>query len=186
LRHLFVLLPLFRALTADPRTPYAPQKLPRPCGVPPQPQKGTGARGIPRPTRTASNPVTSLPPVNVTIHTRTDLNNCQKFHYFKSCLKGDAFSTVQALSISSGNYQVAWELLEKRYNNLRLIVQEHVNSLLSIHKISKASNTALRQLINDVNTNIEALKILKQPTDKWDALLVPIIIEKLDYGTNRE
>jgi hypothetical protein len=120
------------------------------------------------------------------IHTRTDLNNCQKFHYLKSCLKGDAFSTVEALSISSGNYQVAWELLEKRYNNLRLIVQEHVNSILSIHKISKASNTALRQLINDVNTNIEALKILKQPTDKWDALLVPIIIEKLDYGTNRE
>jgi hypothetical protein len=36
-------------------------KLPRPCGVPPQPQKGTFARGIPRPTRTASNPVTSLP-----------------------------------------------------------------------------------------------------------------------------
>jgi hypothetical protein len=66
LRHLFVLLPLFRALTADPRTPYAPQKLPRPCGVPPQPQKGTGARGIPRPIRMASNPVTSLPPVNVT------------------------------------------------------------------------------------------------------------------------
>jgi hypothetical protein len=120
------------------------------------------------------------------IHTRTDLNNCQKFHYLKSCLKGDAFSTVEALSISSGNYQVAWELLEKRYNNLRLIVQEHVNSILSIHKISKASNTALRQLINNVNTNIEALKILKQPTDKWDALLVPIIIEKLDYGTNRE
>jgi hypothetical protein len=41
-------------------------KLPRPCGVPPQPQKGTGARGIPRPTRTASNPVTSLPQVIVT------------------------------------------------------------------------------------------------------------------------
>jgi hypothetical protein len=34
-------------------------KLPWP-GVPPQPQKETGARGIPRPTRTASNPVTSL------------------------------------------------------------------------------------------------------------------------------
>jgi hypothetical protein len=36
---------------------------PRPL---PQPQKGTGARGIPRPTRTASNPVTSLPQVIVT------------------------------------------------------------------------------------------------------------------------
>jgi hypothetical protein len=47
------------------------------------------------------------------IHMRTDLNNCQKFHYLKSCLKGDAFSTVEALSISSGNYQVAWDLLEK-------------------------------------------------------------------------
>jgi hypothetical protein len=46
--------------------------------------------------------------------------------------------------------------------------KKHVNSILSIHKISKASNTALRQLINDVNTNIEALKILKQATDKWD------------------
>jgi hypothetical protein len=41
--------------------------------------------------------------------------------------------------------------------------------------------------INDVNSNIKALKILKQPKDKWDALLVPIIIiEKLGNGTNRE
>jgi hypothetical protein len=31
-------------------------------------------------------------------HVRTDLNNCQKLHYLKSCLKGDALSTVEALS----------------------------------------------------------------------------------------
>ncbi|KAH0820306.1 hypothetical protein GEV33_002485 [Tenebrio molitor] len=43
-------------------------ELPRPCGVPPQPKKGTGARGIPRPTGVKLHPVTSPPEVIVTMH----------------------------------------------------------------------------------------------------------------------
>jgi hypothetical protein len=59
--------PPSRALTADPRTYRNSAKLPRPCGVPPQPKKRTGARGLPRPTERRQTHVTSLPEVNVTM-----------------------------------------------------------------------------------------------------------------------
>ncbi|KAJ3616804.1 hypothetical protein MTP99_011308 [Tenebrio molitor] len=56
-------VPLVHSLTPGRRHSA---ELPRPCGVPPQPKKGTGARGIPRPTGVKLHPVTSPPEVIVT------------------------------------------------------------------------------------------------------------------------
>ncbi|KAH0815593.1 hypothetical protein GEV33_007198 [Tenebrio molitor] len=85
-------------------------KLPRPCGVPPQPQKGTGARAIPRPIRTASNPVTSLPQVIVTTF-RTGISslNFLRVSFAKYCATCAARSTAAILSASTKYHQFLTE-----------------------------------------------------------------------------
>jgi hypothetical protein len=66
-------------------------------------------------------------------------------------------------------------------NNIRLIAQEHVLAIINSPVISKANHVSLRKLLNDITTNIEALRVQKQAVDHWDCLIVPLICEKLDY-----
>jgi hypothetical protein len=73
-------------------------------------------------------------------------------------------------------------LLRKRFENKRLIVQEHVSNILSMSPILKSSHIELRALIN----NIAALEVLDIKTDSWDALLVPIVLDKLDFMSKKE
>ncbi|XP_063900182.1 uncharacterized protein LOC135119722 [Zophobas morio] len=120
------------------------------------------------------------------IDQNNSLNNCQKFHYLKSSLKGEALATIDALTISVDNYKSAYDLLRKRYNNVRLITQEHILAIINSPVILKTNSVALRKLCVDVTTNIEALRIQNLPVESWDALIVPLIVEKLDYTSRKE
>lgn len=44
----------------------------------------------------------------------------------------------------------------------------------------------LRQLIDNITINLEALKSLKVPVEFWDDIIVPIVTSKLDYTTKKE
>jgi hypothetical protein len=114
------------------------------------------------------------------------LNNRQKLQSLKSSLREEALRAVESLSILDENYDKAWEILINRFKNTRLIVQDHVASILNASPISKQSHSHLRELLDTITTNIAALKTLKIPVDSWDALIIPIISEKLDYVTKKE
>lgn len=123
---------------------------------------------------------------NSLIHENNSLDNCQKFHYLKSCLKGEAMRAIESLTISNKNYESAWSILQKRYKNTRLIIQSHVQAILNTNEVTKCTSITLRKLIDDVTTNLQALKVLEIPVDSWDAMLVTLIMSKLDYQTRRE
>ncbi|CAG9133368.1 unnamed protein product [Plutella xylostella] len=120
------------------------------------------------------------------IHERTDLDCIQKFHYLKSSLTGSASQVISALEFTADNYTHAWELLEKRYHNDRLLVHNHVKSLFNIHTVSKESPGQLRKLIDTVLRNLRALQTLHEPTSHWDTLLIYLIVNKLDESSERE
>ncbi|XP_063921279.1 uncharacterized protein LOC135136082 [Zophobas morio] len=120
------------------------------------------------------------------VHDDKTISDIRKFHYLRGCLKDEALRAIESLTISNDNYVTALELLIKRFENKRLIVNEHVLNILNITPLMKSSHVELRQLLDAVNNNIAALKVLELPVDQWDALLIPIITEKLDYATKRE
>lgn len=51
------------------------------------------------------------------IHCKVELPEVEKFHYLKGCLQGEPRALIDPLPITRANYQVAWDLLLKRYNN---------------------------------------------------------------------
>ena len=67
------------------------------------------------------------------------ISDIRKFHYLRSCLKDEAFRTIESLPISSGNYENAKKLLQKRFKNTRLIVTEHVTNILNIAPVTRPS-----------------------------------------------
>ncbi|KAJ0183500.1 hypothetical protein K1T71_001476 [Dendrolimus kikuchii] len=94
------------------------------------------------------------------IHNNNDIDNVQKFHYLRSALTGAALQVIKSLEFSSENYITAWDLLENRYNNNRLLVHNHVKALFSAQSISKESAVQIRKLIDTILRNIRALKTL--------------------------
>ncbi|CAG9138228.1 unnamed protein product [Plutella xylostella] len=120
------------------------------------------------------------------VHKSNELNNIEKFHYLKSSLKGDAGLVIDAVELSSENYTVAWELLLNRYNNSRLLIQNHVKALFNIQQLAKESPSLIRKLIDTILKNIRALKSLGEPTDSWCTLIIYIVVSKLDKTTERQ
>jgi hypothetical protein len=120
------------------------------------------------------------------VHNSNQLSNIEKFHYLKSSLRGSAVLVIDSVEFSSDNYLIAWELLLNRYNNSRLLVHSHVKSLFTLQNISKESPIFLRRLTDTVLKNLRALKVLGEPTESWDTLIIYIMVSKLDSITERE
>ncbi|XP_050675189.1 uncharacterized protein LOC126972453 [Leptidea sinapis] len=120
------------------------------------------------------------------IHTNITIGEINKFHYLKASLKGSALNMIQNLEFTSKNYAIAWQLLSSRFDNERLLVNNHVNAILNFTAIAQESCQAIRKLIDTINKNLAALNTLGQPTDHWDTLITHIMIKKLDTVTFRE
>ncbi|XP_063543206.1 uncharacterized protein LOC134751689 isoform X1 [Cydia strobilella] len=120
------------------------------------------------------------------INNDDSIDDVNKFHYLRASLEGSAAVIVQSLALSSSNYKIAWQLLCDRYNNKRLLVNNHIKAIFNITPITKESSTAIRHLIDAICKNIRALATLDEPTTHWDTLLVYIICQKLDNVTRRE
>lgn len=119
------------------------------------------------------------------IHDNEDLDNICKFHYLKSYLEGDASVVIKSVSVSAETYPIAWSLLRERYDNKRLLINQHLKCLFGIEPLSRESDKGIRQLIDNLSKNLQALKSLGEDTEKWDTLIIFMASSKLDNATAR-
>ncbi|XP_018404139.1 PREDICTED: uncharacterized protein LOC108780820 [Cyphomyrmex costatus] len=120
------------------------------------------------------------------IHNNATLSNIQKFQYLRASLTGEASNIINALEMTDGNYTVAWTLLSERYDNKRVIVENHVQALVEMPRMTKESAKELRKIADTASRHLHALQALKCPTAHWDDLLVYILKSKFDKLTLRE
>lgn len=80
------------------------------------------------------------------IHANASINSVQKFQYLKASLTGDASNVISSLEISDTNYDVAWTLLKERYDNKRVIVQNHIKAILDLPSMTKENHAELRKI----------------------------------------
>ncbi|XP_050551755.1 uncharacterized protein LOC118279021 isoform X1 [Spodoptera frugiperda] len=120
------------------------------------------------------------------IHNSDCIDGINKFHYLRASLKGRAAEVIKNIDFKDENYVIAWDLLCDRYNNNRLLINNHVQALFDLEPITKESSASLRRLIDVINKNLRALKTLKEPTEYWDTLIIFMMSRKLDINTNRK
>lgn len=113
------------------------------------------------------------------------LSKIQKFFYLRAALSGEALNCIQCLETTSNNYQTAWELLIKRFNNKKILVQTHVKAIYDVEKINIESASKLRQFIDKLMGHIRALETLGHSPKAWGPLLTHVIMIKLDKMTLR-
>ncbi|XP_050554065.1 uncharacterized protein LOC118278462 [Spodoptera frugiperda] len=120
------------------------------------------------------------------VHCNDSIDEINKFHYLRASLEGSAAVVINSIEFSSSNYSVAWQLLCDRFDNKRLLIQNHVSALFNIESIIKESSVALKSLIDLINKDLRALESLGEPVKQWDTLLIYIMTRKLDQKTYRE
>lgn len=119
------------------------------------------------------------------INDNTDSVNVHRLQYLHSCLKGEAFDIVRNLALVDSNFKIAWDLLIERYADKRRLVHEHIHSLMSLPHMNSESANALSALRDKANVAIKALKHLGRAVDKWDDMLVYLLVQKFDKATRK-
>ncbi|XP_062530746.1 uncharacterized protein LOC134200893 isoform X1 [Bombyx mori] len=117
------------------------------------------------------------------IHSNETISDINKFHYLRSSLEGGAALIIKSLEFSSKNYTIAWNLICERYDNKKILINNHLKALFEIESITNESHRAIRFLIDHVLKSLRALNTLEQPTDKWDIFIIYLVSTKLDSIT---
>lgn len=116
------------------------------------------------------------------IHENTKIKNVHKFHYLLSYLEGEAARVLSNLEVSDSNYSEAWQLLCKRYDNKRQLINNHLKALFSIESV-RETDKSLRFIVDHVTKNLRALCTLGLPAERWDVLIIYMVSSKLDSDT---
>lgn len=115
------------------------------------------------------------------------LSDVEKFFYLQDCLKGSAKDILQGLSATSSNYHIAMRMLEERYNNEKLIIFSHLESILEHPKMQRESSTDLRKLHDTIVRHLRALENLNVSDTQFKASVISYVIKnKIDSRTATE
>lgn len=107
-------------------------------------------------------------------------------HHLEKSLVGDAANIIDSRTLADNNYAHAWEILEERYENPRVIVDIHIGGLLSMKRMGKESHKELRELVDTCTRHIEDLKFMEQTTDNTAGLIInKVLISCLDPNTRK-
>ncbi|XP_062538515.1 uncharacterized protein LOC134206800 [Armigeres subalbatus] len=113
------------------------------------------------------------------------LNPMYKFTYLRTSLKGDALMEINTIELSAVNYEVAWQVLQERYENKKLIVKAYLDALFSMEPLRRESYDGLNQLVSEFEKNLQMLEKIGEQTAQWSTILAYMLCGRLDTATLR-
>ena len=107
------------------------------------------------------------------------------FTYLRSYLTGYALRLQAGLALTSGNYRVALELLERRFGTKQVIINSHMESLYQLPVIrSREDVRSIRDFHDKIEMNLRSVEAIGVEQESYDCLLVPMIKDKIPNELN--
>ncbi|XP_025160504.1 uncharacterized protein LOC112589864 [Harpegnathos saltator] len=91
------------------------------------------------------------------------VSDVEKLHYLKTCVRGDAEQLIKNLAITSDNFNRAWAVLTRHYENTRVLVSAFFNSFLAIPKMKSDSVADLRRIFHGMLSTVGSLEGVRRP-----------------------
>ncbi|XP_062713695.1 uncharacterized protein LOC134290550 [Aedes albopictus] len=120
------------------------------------------------------------------IDSNQQLTPFDKFSYLVASLTKDAKKVVESIELSAANYPVAWQLLEKRFENKKLILKTYLDALFAIDPMKRESYESLMRLVDDFERNLSMIDKMGVPTGGWSVLLAHMLCSRLDPSTLKQ
>ncbi|XP_076660340.1 uncharacterized protein LOC143363667, partial [Halictus rubicundus] len=117
------------------------------------------------------------------IHDNPRFRDGQKLSYLRSCLTGKAAEKIESLETTAANYSIAWDILERHYNNPTAIVNNRIKALFELPQCGRSNPNSLGDLIDEATKHYRALEAMNQPF--LEAFPVYAITSKLDEQTKQ-
>ena len=111
------------------------------------------------------------------------LSPIEKFNHLLTCLSGDALKTVQAFQVTEENYPKALERLAERYDKKTLIFFNSIDQIFDIPVMNSPNASSLRCAVDTVSAIYDSLLSIGDTKDITNALLIHIILSKVDNVT---
>lgn len=109
-----------------------------------------------------------------------------KLYHLRNSLVGKAAGIIDQEIINNNDYDAAWKMLIERFEDKRLIIDKHIDSLFNLPKLTNENATDLRKLIDTCTKNVDALKNLGLPVEGLgECMLINRIASKLDSETRK-
>lgn len=108
----------------------------------------------------------------------THISDAVKLHYLLSCLSGEARSMVAHLQLTGDNFAVAMEILTRRYENRRVLIDRFVDIIMGLPQIHARSDIRTLFLTPLISAQ-SALNNLDLPMKDCDYVFVSIVVRKL-------
>lgn len=119
------------------------------------------------------------------IHNNESITSISKFHYLRASLEGGASIVIKSINFTASNYELAWKILCDRFNNKRILANNHIRSLFNFECMTKESHKSIRYMVDYYSKNLRSLEELNEPVQFWDTLVIYIMSSKLDGATGR-
>lgn len=115
----------------------------------------------------------------------SDLNAIQRFHFLKSSLPETRDLDIHQMPLTDANYNTAWTLLVKRYNNPRVIFMHHMNALYALPAVNKENSEDIKVMLNVANVCVNAFRRMHIPIDECDHWIAHFLATRLSTVTHQ-
>ena len=113
------------------------------------------------------------------------MTDVEKFTYLRSYLTGDALRVQPGLVLTSSNYRVALELLERRFGTKQVIINSHMERLYKLPVIRRGEDVrSIRDFHDKIETDRRSLEAIGVEPESYGSLLVPMIKDKIPNELN--
>ncbi|GFR21478.1 integrase catalytic domain-containing protein [Trichonephila clavata] len=116
------------------------------------------------------------------VHNNESLNKVDKFNYLKAHLGGSALNTVEGFPISAKAYDEAVELLRNRFANPEILIQAHMNKILSLQTLKNSTDLrSFRKFVDNCNVQLRSLNSLGVSSANYEKILCPMLLKLIPY-----
>lgn len=117
------------------------------------------------------------------IHDNKKLNDVQRIQYLKTHVCGSAAEVIKHFQVNANNYSSAWNLLNRRYNNKKLLINNNLKRLLTQRYIREDKSNEIKTLLDTTKEIIYSLKNYGENVSAWNSIIVFIITQRLPNET---
>uniref|UniRef100_A0A224XLL5 Putative striated muscle preferentially n=1 Tax=Panstrongylus lignarius TaxID=156445 RepID=A0A224XLL5_9HEMI len=115
-----------------------------------------------------------------------DISDVERLHYLLNALRGEARATIQHISLSEGQFQVAWATLRQAYDNKRRLAELLLHQLLEMPTLpASPSVEQMQEVLSKGVSCAEALLEIQAP-NLASFMAFALLARHLDSETRKQ
>ncbi|XP_065359110.1 uncharacterized protein LOC135953245 [Calliphora vicina] len=111
------------------------------------------------------------------------LTSAEKLYHLRNKTKDTAGAIVKRFPLTDENFNLAWQALKSRYENVRVLVDNQIRNLFNIPLAVVEDSDSLQRIHSSVTDCLSMLETLGVSAKGWDPLLVNLVYSKLPHET---